>query len=72
MKIKRFGKNKRQLVKLIENGARIFKDNGDWTEVFKAVIGYDFTFRLHKKGLEIVDCIGDTFILESEETFEIV
>lgn len=72
MKIKRFGKNKRQLKKLIESGARIFKDNIDWTQVFKAVVGYDFTFRLHSKGLEIVDCLGDTFILESEEKFEIV
>ena len=72
MKIKKFGKNKRQLKKLLENGAKIFKDNSDWTQVFKAVVGYDFTFRLHSKGLEIVDCLGDTFILESEEKFEIV
>lgn len=72
MKIKRYGKNTRQLKKLLASGARIFKDNNDWTQVFKTVVGYDFTFRLHNKGLEIVDCLGDTFILVSEETFEIV
>lgn len=72
MKIKKYGKNTRQLKKLIESGARIFKGDNDWTQVFKAVVGYDFTFKLHSKGLEIVDCLGDVFVLESEEKFEIV
>lgn len=72
MKIKKYGKNQRQLKKLLTNGAKIFKDSVDWTEIFKNLIGFEYIFRTNRKGLEIVDPLGDIFILESKETFEIV
>lgn len=67
MKFKRYGKNKRQLDTLLKNGAKVFKDDNDWTEVFKSLTRFEFRIDKHKKGLEITDLLGDTFIIETSE-----
>lgn len=80
MKIRGFGKNKRELKKLIKDGAKIYNYGGlqknklcDFTESFMNVLlGYDYIFKKHKKGLEITDCSGESFILETDQEIEII
>lgn len=73
MKLKRYGKNQRALKKLLaDEETRVYKDGNDSTIVFKNLIGYDYMFRLNKKVLEIVDCLGDTWEMRTSQNIEIV
>ncbi len=73
MKLKRYGKNQRALKKLLaDEETRVFKNGNDLTIVFKSLIGYDFIFRLNKKVLEIVDCLGDTWEMKTSQEIEII
>lgn len=73
MKIKRYGKNQRALKKLLaDEETRVFKNGNDLTIAFKNLIGYDYMFRLNKKVLEIVDCLGDTWEMKTSQEIEIV
>lgn len=45
----------------------------DFTESFvNVLLGYDYIFKKHKKGLEITDCSGESFILETDQEIEII
>ncbi len=78
MQIRGYGKNKRELKKLIKAGSKIYWGNqenklNDFTESFMNVLlGYDYIFKKHKKGLEIIDCSGESFILETDQEIEII
>lgn len=71
MKIKRYGKNKVALKKLVKDeNTRIFFNGLDAKQLFEKLIGYDFIFNLTNKGLEITDCTGETFLLTTNISLE--
>lgn len=73
IKIRKYGKNQRALKKLLtDEETRVFKNGNDSTSVFKSLIGYDYIFRMNKKVLEIVDCLGDTWEMKTSQEIEII
>ena len=72
MKIKKYGKNKVALKKLLaDEKTKVFRDGRDWTIAFKHLIGCEFLFEVCKHGLEITDYTGETFILTTDVNLEI-
>lgn len=75
MKIKRFGKNKNALNKILANPkVKVIDFAGtECKELLKILVGSDFNFKAIKDCLELTDRMGDTFYIKGiNEEIEIV
>lgn len=74
MKLRRYGKNKRELKKLMADlSTRVTQNGFEAKKIFEKLIGYDFNYQILKNNiLEVTGIDGESFLIQTDLDLEII
>lgn len=73
MKLKKFGKNKRELKKILSHeSTKVTQGGKDVKQIIEKLLGYDYQFKMINGILQLTDVLGDKWEITTDLEVEVV